>query len=299
MTRWDTQLRSGQVSFGPAPSQRGKTCPFLSARLIYSREIFAELPIAVSALSGSNQSDRFPIPPQERFMSNVADQWIQAEEDSWYFFLSEIALRRITDKVAEAVGSFFDDPTGRPMESMLEDFAPIALEFERQVQSWRKNLPPCVQFPDLPHPAGTEWKLHTRGPYLRVLELMHRPFIFMAIHQPQLRPLVGDLAAKGLERACLYLQGGHPTLRHHGRWLQLRDELKQICVLFAASRSSVMMPRGWYKAVQDSLRAMKRWQKEAPFVRSYLDIVYALDAYWQSPDTECSGDLRRIIEGEV
>lgn len=263
--------------------------------LTWKREIFAEIPIAVPALSSPGQASGYPLPPQERFMASSTNGWRQTEEDSWYFFLSEIALRRISDKVAEAVGNFFDNLAQSPQQSSVEEYAPLALELERQVHAWREHLPHSTRFPDAPQPADIEWKQHTRGPYYRVLGLIFRPFIFSVIHNPNSTPMVQQLASKGLRSAQKYIQGGHPTHGHHGRWLQLRYELKEVCLLFAASQSGVEMPPGWYSAIQSSFRAWRYWEAEVPFVKSYTNVAIALDRYFKSPETECTGDLEQIM----
>lgn len=68
----------------------------------------------------------------------------------------------------------------------INELDPIALEFERQAESFRHQLPPTISFPDVPEAATTEWKQYTRGRYYRILELMHRPFLFALLHPLQL-----------------------------------------------------------------------------------------------------------------
>lgn len=254
---------------------------------MFIRELFAEVPITVSALCGQGQSNGYPLPPQERFMvPGTDDIWAQADEDSWYFFLSEIALRRISDKIAEIVGAFSDETRHPPsneersQRTVVEELIPVTLELERQVHAWREHLPPRMQFPDVPRPAQTEWQQHLRAPYYRVLELLHRPFVFAAIHHQNPSPMVSMLASKGLDGACTYLLHGHPTHRHHGRFLQLRYELKISCILFAASGSNVEMPPGWYEAVQGALRSLRYWQWEAPLYKTYIEVLEAVDRYF-------------------
>jgi hypothetical protein len=119
------------------------------------RELFAEIPIAIPAIGRPSQIDSFPLPPRERFMTwgGSNDSWAQAEQDSWYFFLSEIAMRRIMDKVAEHVGNFFAkinscDPVS--MQTVLAEYTPVAFELERQAIAWREHLPPAYGFPTRP-----------------------------------------------------------------------------------------------------------------------------------------------------
>ncbi|PSN67620.1 hypothetical protein BS50DRAFT_492831 [Corynespora cassiicola Philippines] len=269
------------------------------------RELFAEMPIAIPALGRPSQASSYPLPPQDRFMTwpNSPQIWAQAEEDSWYFFLSEIAMRRIVDEVAELVSNcltnLFTNPSPTSVVTILDEYAPIAAEFERQALAWRDHLPSCLQFPDVPAPAPSEWMLVTRQPYYRTMELMHRPFTYACVHNLASSPIVLSLAEKGLLHAQQYLKACHPTHAHHGRAIQLRNELRMVAMLFAASGCGVNMPGGWYEDVKAVVRSLLYWEEAAPFVRSYLDVVVALDEYFKGAGGECTGDLRREMEMET
>jgi hypothetical protein len=245
--------------------------------LTISREILAEIPIAAPALSERGLSERYPPPPPlERFSSPGADGWAETEEDSWYFFLSEIALRRITEEVAETIVNHINTASTTTSSTAIEELIPIALEFERQAYSWREHLPSRVGFPDVPEFAETECKQYSRGRYYRVLELIYRPFVFTALHKPGCGQVVRDLASKGLRYALNYLQHCHLTHRHHGRWLQLRNELREVCLLLVASRSGIDMPSGWLTAVENTLKSLDYWKLEYPAYKSYTDVIMAL-----------------------
>lgn len=258
------------------------------------REIFAEIPRAIPALGRPSNSNSYPLPPQERFMTwgGNNDLWAQAEQDSWYFFLSEIALRRIMDKAAEDVGNFFDSVATSSCDVVqlrLEEFAPVAVELERQAFAWREHLPPNTQFVDAPEPAQTEWKLYSRQPFYSTLELMYRPFLFAFVHGLASGPLVRNLANKALGYAQQYLQGCNPTHAHHGRALQLRKELRMVVLLFAACGRGLEMPLGWYDDVRAVVRSFRYWEPAVPWLRSYINVVLALDGYFKGSETECIG----------
>jgi hypothetical protein len=63
------------------------------------------------------------------------------EEESWYYYLTEVALRRIGNRI---INSFF---TSNHLSSWLdiEPYLDIAMEFEAQVSTWYANLPPAMQ----------------------------------------------------------------------------------------------------------------------------------------------------------
>lgn len=172
------------------------------------------------------------------------------------------------------------------MDVALDELAPVILELKRQVLSWRENLPPRVRFDDIPQPNESEWSLHLRGPYFTQLEIMHRPFVYAAIHDPSSRWPVMDLAAEGMAYACSYLCSGHPTLLHHGRWFQLRYELVVMCTMTASAASDIKMPRGWRDAIRSKMRSLEYWQMESPSYKSYLDVIRAIQAYFSRPNGE-------------
>ena len=62
------------------------------------------------------------------------------EEESWYYYLTEIALRRIGNRI---INTFFTQSPGA-----WEDIRPllgIALEFDTQVSAWSAHLPAAMQ----------------------------------------------------------------------------------------------------------------------------------------------------------
>jgi hypothetical protein len=238
------------------------------------------MPIAVPALREPPSPDSYPPPPQE---ANIPpDGWASAEEDSWYFLLSEISLRNITDQVAEVVARHIDarDRDPRPNAASVQELIPVVAEFERQAEAIRDLLPPAINFPDIPTAAATEWKQYSRGRYYRLLELMHRPFLFDAVHSPAgaCDPAVRALAEKALFNALRYLQHSHVTQRHHGIWLQLRNELKEASLLVVAAKSpaGLALPEGWRDGVSKTLVTFDYWSSEFPLCKTYAEILLAL-----------------------
>lgn len=238
--------------------------------------------MAAPALSGLGTSEQYPGPPQTMFAPSDTRKWADTEEDSWYFFLSEIALRRITDKVAEVVINHIDYSFPSSQQAAIEELVPIVVELERQAHKWRENLPLQVQFPDVPHTADTEWKHYSRSRYYRVLELMFRPFIFTAIHVPECSPTVRALASKGLSSALKYLLHCDLTHRHQGLWLTLRNQLKETCILLASAIAGLEMPQDWYTGIQRTIQSLKCWRQEFPSWQSYINVIDTLIGDFES-----------------
>lgn len=259
--------------------------PFTSQKtsltdLFVTREILAEMPIAAPALREPPSPDSYPPPPQD--VSSPCDGWAAAEEDSWYFLLSEIALRNITDQAAEVVARHIDARVRSPHANApsVQDLVPVVAEFERQAETFRSLLPPSINFPDVPTAAATEWKQYSRGRYYRLLELMHRPFLFDVVHNPPgtCNPTVCALAEKAIFNALRYLQHSHVTHRHHGTWLQLRNMHKEASLLLVAARSpaGLTLPEGWRDGVSKALATFDYWASEFPPCKTYAEVLLTL-----------------------
>ncbi|KAH6708632.1 C6 zinc finger domain-containing protein, partial [Verticillium dahliae] len=239
------------------------------------REILAEIPINAPALREPGMPNVYPQPPQAA--SIASNEWAADEEDSWYFLLSEIALRRITDQVTELVSKYIHAEIDLSGSQSVQQLIPVVAEFEQQAETFRENLPPAVKFPDVPEAASTEWQQYSRGRYYRLLELMHRPFLFDALHDPGCSPVVRSLAEKGLQNALRYIQHSHICHRHHGTWLQLRNALKEASLLLAASKTTwLSMPRGWEAGIAKAQATFDHWSWEFPSCRTYSNVLQKL-----------------------
>lgn len=255
------------------------------------REILAEIPISPPALRVPGFPESYPRPPPAS-ANAPSDPWASQEEDSWYFFLSEIALRRITNQVAEVVIRHAyradDEQKKQPGAPDVNELVTIVAEFERHFEAFRDHLPISIQFDDVPHVATTEWKQYTRGRYYRTLELMHRPFLFTVLHEPQYQQQaaaatnttnINELAEKSLFNALRYLQHSNVTHRHHGTWLQLRNELREACLLLAAARGGgphLRMPDGWEDGIAKALATFEYWACEFPSCETYARVIHTL-----------------------
>ncbi|PNP80920.1 hypothetical protein FNYG_05735 [Fusarium nygamai] len=245
--------------------------------LCLAGEILAEMPLGIPALRDPPSQDSYP--PPQHVARDDPNKWASSEEDSWFFLLSEITLRRITDQVAEIVTKYIDSKIRYQQAQRIEGLMPIVAEFEDQVETFRQLLPEAITFPDVPEPASTEWQQYSRGRYYRLLELMHRPFVFTAIHEPSCSLAVQALAKKGLENGLKYLQHSQANQRHHGLWLQLRNQLRIASLLLAASTiPHLTMPEGWYAGISKTLATFDYWSLEFPSCKSYADVILALSA---------------------
>ena len=151
-------------------------------------------------------SEQYPSPPQNKSTQPSMDPWQRVEDDSWYYYLSEIALRRISDNTVSTMFSENGTHDFTHREYPIKQLIPTALEFHRQIDAWHASLPPSIAFPLSLQPLKSELQYFLRSRYFLLSELFHRPFICYAIHnQSSASTEVMEMAQRGLTSALNYL----------------------------------------------------------------------------------------------
>lgn len=196
------------------------------------------------------------------------------EEESWYYYLTEIALRRIGNRV---INTFFRHDRHEWMS--IERHIDVAIEFEAQVSTWQTNLPPVMQryevsstirAPRITSPGGAESGYVSRelswATENRLLEMRHwlyQPFLYYLVHAkpalPQsLQNLGGDpgtlgspddsthqkfwaMIARSIDCNLAILDTRTLPHRHHGLWFDLRNIICASIILLALVKSGYEM----------------------------------------------------------
>ena len=113
------------------------------------------------------------------------------EEESWYYYLTEIALRRIGNRI---INTFFNQSHGAWLD--VRPLLGIALEFDTQVSAWSAHLPAAMQHWETNYtiraPAmesfGTgnhvsrELSWATDNRLLEMRSWLYQPFLYFFIH---------------------------------------------------------------------------------------------------------------------
>lgn len=183
------------------------------------------------------------------------------EEESWYYYLTEVALRRIGNRV---INTFFQRAPSEWMN--IEQFVDMAIEFEAQVSRWQTHLPPAMQkyetssairAPRIASPGGAEAGFVSRelswATENRLLEMRHwlyQPFLYYLVHFRPSVPAVTQqdgigsplevlamspessrdnrlgtlwpLIARAIDCNLTILDTRSVPHRHHGLWYDLR-----------------------------------------------------------------------------
>jgi len=218
------------------------------------------------------------------------------EEESWYYYLTEVALRRIGNRV---INTFFRRDRSEWMN--IEPYLDVAIEFEAQVSTWQTNLPPAMQkyetnstirAPRISSPGGAEagfvvqelsWATENR--LLEMRHWLYQPFLYYLVHaRPELPPSMRlrhdslpqalaspsnmdnheqntfwTLIVRAIDCNLAILDTRTIPHRHHGLWFDLRNTICSSLILLAVVKSGYLklIPGGWQTLVGNASIALK------------------------------------------
>ncbi|KAF7596822.1 hypothetical protein BBP40_012422 [Aspergillus hancockii] len=221
------------------------------------------------------------------------------EEQSWYYYLTEVALRRIGNRVLNA---FYRK--GPSTWSNIKPFIPLALEFETQINAWSANLPPGLRYyedstssgramsslPETQDSISLELSWAIANRLLEIRLWLYQPFLYYAIHHPistgqgaceaQCCALpseeltnISTLVQSGLNCALKILEARCLRHRHHGIWFDLRALVTSSLIVIAAVKSGNLDVPGIDRQVGlkcrfgTTLEALDYWEEEASDIK--------------------------------
>jgi hypothetical protein len=218
----------------------------------------------------------FPSPPDE-LKSNSHTEVV------WYYFLAEIALRRLANRILNYIYSIKPSDTG---EARPTDMVETILGFEQQATDWRTSLPSALSLEKIGHPSPGESDLHQtlrfilEGELLDSYELMYWPFIATAINgtTESGHTVSQDFARKALNVAVQRIDKNEPGFfyRHHGTWAMLRACTRSGLTLLAASRTphvKHLLPENWRHAVGKVVEMLRFWRRESEDAADRLVLI--------------------------
>ncbi|PVH79103.1 hypothetical protein DL98DRAFT_461561 [Cadophora sp. DSE1049] len=206
-----------------------------------------------------------------------------AEEQSWFYYLSEIGLRRIENCV---LNTFYKEDHQHWVQMDLACMTTAAREIEAQTETWHTFLPFSIRF-DGPDDASDELRHMTKGRILLIRRLLYRPFLYYAIHATHQEQIPWDLASalqgfvqKSLATCLTCNTGTAITHRHHGTWYDLRESITAALMLLAAHAAdlitinlqSLLSPqtealddnKQYARILQICVEKLRYWEAEAP-----------------------------------
>lgn len=190
-------------------------------------------------------------------------------EEGWYYYLADIAARRILQRV---ISSSYSTGESVWLDVSIQSLFQTAEELDRQLMEWHRTLPEIISF-NLDEHAETELAYHLQARSLEIKERIYRPFLYRSIHkhrgsteQLTLSRLV-QLHAVTCSRLIHHWDVRH---RHHGTWLMARQSFTSALLLLAARRSGLeaIADEQCEQSVQYTLSTLRFWEREAPDLKA-------------------------------
>jgi hypothetical protein len=234
--------------------------------LMFESDLLAELDLPHSGIVQFEESmslpRSFPLPPISTSAPSPPIRTPSPATDEIWYFLAEIALRRLLNRVSHLLYS---------KTLSLASLAPLVAELDLQLTQWHTHLPPSMHFPTHPHPSSAD----NLGPVQTVLRLryhacrtiIHRPYILSVLTASDsssggLPADISSACATGLESAYLQLsllsshKAGHMPYLYQG-YLSI---VSQTLLLLGASLHPdlrQLIPVG-KRVVEDTVEMVRR-----------------------------------------
>lgn len=223
----------------------------------------------------------FPTPPPPA--SEEANEY-SSENIGWYFYLTEISLRRMLSRMSHDILHF----ESKEERTVLEVLAQILPDRLQQVADWFDALPDTVSPRGRPEEDDV-CKFILRGQIINAYEMLYWPFLaqyVFAQKEARIEVKFATLAETALmwhvERLKVNKAGfAH---RHHGTWFMIFSCTRSVIMLLKAqdfntnsdTSLELNMPSGWEEAVQEGIRLNELWQYEAFDAHRRLPYLHSL-----------------------
>ncbi|KAH8895203.1 hypothetical protein GQ53DRAFT_629904, partial [Thozetella sp. PMI_491] len=233
----------------------------------------------------TNYPQFFPTPPGDKsLIDSHAAAWSHRERISWYFYLSEISLRRLNLRFS---GEIIEMYRRRGPRDFLDCLAASVEVYEAEVQSWIDSLPPEVGLAG-PVSQDTVCNFVLRGQLLHVYELVYWPFLLAALrdHSPMGHDIAfPELIQKGIDLHLQHLYVNEPGFRHrhHGTFLMIGACARSSLVLLLVARwvdrfgpsgpRGVVLPPSWKQAVWGVVNMLRYWESDAPAFGTWKEVI--------------------------
>ncbi|KAK4498147.1 hypothetical protein PRZ48_010803 [Zasmidium cellare] len=199
--------------------------------LMIESDLLAELDLPHSGIVAFEESMRLP----RSFPSTTPTTNPIGTDDIWYF-LAEIALRRLLNRVSHTLYSHKRHP--------LATLDPIVSELDYQLTQWYENLPSPIRFPRERLPAQNSVQTVLRLRYFACRTIIFRPYIQAVLQDESLAGEAGVQAACGkcldacvrqVENVGAHREGHLPYL-----WQGVLSITSQTLLLMGATLSPVL-----------------------------------------------------------
>lgn len=236
-------------------------------------EMRDEVNLPPTGLAKVDYPDIFPSPPgdtpepEETGRIRMTDYLKQDFQHSWYYYLSEIASRRIGNRIIHALHM---EPPEVWLSTPSKKLHRIAQELDSQIMQWIENLPYTL-YDDIFQGPPDELQFMLKLRFLDLRERIWRPFLFIVIHaEEKMAEDCNNLeyAARSLSLVFQFIENAAIKHRHHGSWYGARQCFtKALMVLAAAKSGRIALRTDWLSFVKLVQTKLKYWEDESPDLR--------------------------------
>ncbi|KAG4422949.1 hypothetical protein IFR04_003861 [Cadophora malorum] len=208
---------------------------------------------------------KFPDPPR----NSITDT-----DRSWFFYLAEIALRRLANRIMAFISKGLDLNNPQETQSAYES----AAEFEQEAQDWIQSLPSPNE---LERYQDDVLNFILKGHLLNCYELIYWPFVKHAVNGGQQDQKSDEYIKKGLQVAADRIAINQPGFkhRHHGTYGMIKSVTRSTFVLLAACHSNRLqhlMPVGWLELLPSVDDLLEFWEDEIAAAASWREMMKLL-----------------------
>ncbi|KAK4039117.1 hypothetical protein C8A01DRAFT_36951 [Parachaetomium inaequale] len=203
--------------------------------LLFESDLLAELDLPHSGVVAFEENVGLPC-------GFEGDEQEAVGRDELWYFLAEIALRRLLNRVSQLIYS-------KDSMASTTSLEPVVAELDFQLTQWYESLPVPLQFPFtrtmLPDPVQTVLRLR----FFACRTIIYRPYILAVLDNEQaiLDPAVRDSCTKCLEASVRQLE--HITAHHAGHmpylWQGALSIVSQTLLVMGATMSPSLSTILW------------------------------------------------------
>lgn len=250
--------------------------------LMIESDLLAELDLPHSGIVQYEESMRLPRSfPYDAVTSAGDGDKLPGNDDLWYF-LAEIALRRLLNRVSHLIYAH-----KRSTSLSVASLEPIVAELDYQLAQWYEGLPAPVKFPRDRLPARDQIQTVLRLRYFACRTIIFRPYIQAVLADESVahEPGVQDACRKCLEACIRQLE--YVSAHHEGHlpylWQGALSVMSQTLLLMGATLSatlSQLLPPGHQMddIIAEAVAEVERLSHLAPSLRLCAEIVREAEA---------------------
>ncbi|KAF4967301.1 hypothetical protein FSARC_5131 [Fusarium sarcochroum] len=246
-------------------------------------ELVFELGLRPSALESFSYPEPLPSPPEglltgqtprtEGSQVDPDEEQRQVDERGWYYYLSEISIRRTVDETLNLLYRNGEEYWMKNPLYLIRQYH----ECEQQISQWHYHLPAVVQFESDKLPEE-EFAAALQGRASLWREYTLRPIFYYVLHQQSDEPIPPQAHALALKELEVCINMVHRLAfhrRHGGIWLISRKIFLCACLILAAALNPhrVQPPEQWHIVVEIAIQTLERWALDALDVRRMADIL--------------------------